>query len=176
MEDYCDVLGQMVIFNKSAMTSGKGACKKSCKSIAAILGVRFLIDNEKYLGDPLIIGKNNCKTFEPLINRVKSKVKSWQAPLLSQAGRNTLIKSVASTLPVYTISILRLPKKIAYDLDDTYRKFWCSDPKNKKNFHIIKWKETCKSIYSEGLGIRSSDCNIRALLAKIELLCTRNQP
>ena len=80
----------------------------------AILGVRYLTDNEKYsltdnekyLDHPLIIFKNKCKTFEPLVSKVKSRIKSWQAPLLF-AGRNTLIKSVASALHVYNMFVLR---------------------------------------------------------------------
>lgn len=68
LEDYSYVSGQMVHFNKSAITFSKGARKKRCKSIAAILGVRFLTNNEKYLSNALIIGRNKCS--EPLINKV----------------------------------------------------------------------------------------------------------
>lgn len=86
LEDCFDMLGQMVNFKKPAITFSKGGCKKRCGSIAVILGVGFLTDNEKYLGNPLIIGKNKCKTFEPLINKVNSKIKSWQAPSYHKLG------------------------------------------------------------------------------------------
>lgn len=55
-----------------------------------------MVDGERYLDNPLPLNKRKGVTFEALINKVKSKIASWKAPLLSQADGNVLIKSVAS--------------------------------------------------------------------------------
>lgn len=47
LDDYCDLLGQLVNFNKSAVYFSKGPCITRCKSIAPFLGVSFMENNEK---------------------------------------------------------------------------------------------------------------------------------
>ena len=58
--------------------------------------------DEKYLGNRLSLKRNRHLGFESLTNKIKIRISSWQ-PLVSQAGRNTLIKSVASAIPVYNV-------------------------------------------------------------------------
>ena len=140
-----------------------------------------MTENEKYLGNPINFKGKKGKTFEPILDKVRSRIKSWQAPLLSQAGRNTLIKSVASSIPLYNMSVLRLPKLTTEELDRIYQKFWWGGPEDKKNVHTIRWKEICKPIECGGLRIRESDNNNKALLARTcwkylsnpDLLCTQ---
>lgn len=55
-----------------------------------------MVDGERYLDNPLPLNKRKGVTFEALINKVKSNIASWKAPLLSQADGNVLIKSVAT--------------------------------------------------------------------------------
>lgn len=68
-----------------------------------------MTENERYLGNPLIMNGNRNISFQSLISKIKSKIMSWQIPLLSQAGRSILIKSVAYAIPVYDMPVLHLP-------------------------------------------------------------------
>lgn len=47
-----------------------------------------------------------------LIAKIKMKNQPWQTNVLSQAGRNTLIKSVVSALPVYNMLYFRFLTKL----------------------------------------------------------------
>ena len=58
LEEYCEVSGQMINFNKSVTSLSKGACRNRCKTIISILGVQYLLDNETYLSNPLNVGRN----------------------------------------------------------------------------------------------------------------------
>ena len=56
--------------------------------------------------------------------RLKSKLSSWKGRNLSWAGRATLIKSVAQSIPTYTMAALQFPKKLCDQLDSVGRRFW----------------------------------------------------
>lgn len=58
----------------------------------------------KYLGLPLFIGKSKKMVFEDAKEKVMKKIAGWKAKTLSQAGRTTLIKVVATAMPQYCMS------------------------------------------------------------------------
>ena len=71
-----------------------------------MLGVRVVQQYEKYLGLPSLVGRNKKESFTYIKQRVWKKVQGWEAKLLSQAGREILIKAVAHALPTYTMALL----------------------------------------------------------------------
>lgn len=132
-------------------------------------------DDKKYLGNPLVVKRNKSSSFQSLIFKVKSRIMTWQIPLLSQAGKNTLIKSVVSAIPVYNMSVLQIPSKTIESIEKMFTKlFWGESTENKK-LHTIKWSQICKSTEDGGLGIRDLGKNNLALLAKTSWQCLTNQ-
>ncbi|GAV75228.1 LOW QUALITY PROTEIN: hypothetical protein CFOL_v3_18707, partial [Cephalotus follicularis] len=63
---------------------------------------------KKYLGLPAWIGKSRKSMFQSLKDHVWGKLKGWKEKSLSVAGKEVLIKAVAS-LPTYFMSIFKLP-------------------------------------------------------------------
>lgn len=57
---------------------------------------------------------------------------SWQSPFLSQAGRNTLIKNVTSSIPIYNKSVLKLSSKINDTINKLFRIFFWGNSFEKK--------------------------------------------
>lgn len=55
------ILGQKVNFNKSALCISKRASRKLYNALIAILSVRKMVDDERYLGNPLPIKKKKKK-------------------------------------------------------------------------------------------------------------------
>lgn len=72
--------GQLVNFNKSAPCIIKGASKKCYNSLISIIGVRKMLEDERYLGNPLLLKKIRGATFDSLMNQIKSKIASCKAP------------------------------------------------------------------------------------------------
>lgn len=58
LEDYCNMSEQMINFNKSAICFSKGTIANICNRLARMLGVRMVVKNEKYRGNPLIVGRS----------------------------------------------------------------------------------------------------------------------
>lgn len=81
-------------------------------------------NNEKYVGDPLFLNERKDASFEFLVQKIKIKKGTWKTTLLCQANRNTLIKYVSSSLPIYHMSVLLLPRKTTNQIDKALRKFW----------------------------------------------------
>lgn len=95
------------------------------------------------------------------------KLSGWKAKNLSFVGRTTLIKSVMSTLPVYTMQTNLLPTSIYNQMDKLNRNFLWGDSPDKKKIHLIKWEKVCEPLKEGGLGIHKTRTNNLANLSKI---------
>ena len=65
-----------------------------------------------YLGLPIGGNVRRLAFWEPLLNRIKSRLSVWNCKHLSLGGRLVLLKSVMSSLPVYTLSFFKAPSCI----------------------------------------------------------------
>ena len=79
--------------------------------IQNILGMPAIRQYEKYLGLPTLIGRAKKHNFAYIKERVWRKLQRWKEKLLSQAGREILIKSVIQAIPTYTMSCFKLDRK-----------------------------------------------------------------
>lgn len=57
LEDYCEMSGQLNNYHKLAVYFRKCACQRWFRAIVQILGMRLMGNEEKYLGNPLILRK-----------------------------------------------------------------------------------------------------------------------
>ena len=58
------------------------------------LGVQEIKQYEKYLGLPSLVGRNKKASLLYIKERVEAKLQRWKEQLLSQAGREILLKAV----------------------------------------------------------------------------------
>ena len=101
------------------------------RRLANLIGINVSNKKEKYLGLPMVSGREKKVAVEEIIEKVKQRLQGWKMKTLSQAGRTTLISLVAVAMPSYQASSLLLPKKVWEKLDALNRNFWwgCSDEK-----------------------------------------------
>ncbi|XP_028089315.1 uncharacterized protein LOC114289749 [Camellia sinensis] len=116
----------------------------------------------KYLGLPLGANPRRTKTWQNVVDKVKSRLALWKRKLLSFASRLTLVKSVMDSLPGYYISIFKLPKGIAKEIDKLKAAFLWGSSEFRRKIHMVKWTDVTLSKDKGGLGIRkakeSNDC------------------
>ena len=106
-----------------------------------------------YLGVPLGANMNRSTSWQPIIERIQQRLSSWKASCLSRAGKLTLIKAVLSSLPVYYLSIFRMPKKVAIEINRIQRRFlWCSKHEG-KFAALVKWEVVQRPKNQGGLGV-----------------------
>ena len=83
------------------------------------------------------------------------------------AGRGTLIKSVTSTIPSYSMQTTWLPQSTCDKIDKLNRNFLWGDTEEKKKVHLINWDTVCKSKEKDGLGLKKTRVNNLATLSKL---------
>jgi hypothetical protein len=93
---------------------------------------------------------------QPLIDKIGARLAGWKGKLLSKAGRETLVKTVISSQPIYHLTVFPLQKWVIQRIDRIQRSFlWKGDgPENLSGGHcLIKWQVTARSKSLGGLGI-----------------------
>lgn len=107
----------------------------------------------KYLGLPLGVNTKRSNSWQPVVDKIKSKLILSERKLLSFAGRVTLIKYVLSNLPCYYLSLFKLPKGVAKTIDGMQATFLWGSSEQQRKVHLVKWKYVVTSKKKGGLGI-----------------------
>lgn len=87
-----------------------------------------------------------------LVSEIDIHLPSWKSNNLSFGGRITLIKATLSNLPTYYLSLFKIPKGVAAEIDRIQNHFlWRSQQDYKP--HLIKWQVVSKDKEFGGLGL-----------------------
>ena len=166
LAQYEKASGQQVNRDKTTIYFSKGTLGATQNVIKGALEVPIIRHYEKYLGLPSLVGRNRSESFSQIKERVWQKLKGWKEKLLSQAGREILIKAVAQAIPPYSMSCFRLLAKLCNDLEAMVRRFWWSNNSEQRKIHWVAWRKLCQSKHKGGLGFRDLRKFNDALLAK----------
>ncbi|KAB1217069.1 hypothetical protein CJ030_MR4G021252 [Morella rubra] len=127
-----------------------------------------------YLGLPLFWGRDKTKHFQVVKDRIHSKLVGWKSKALSQAGRTTLIKFVATSIPQYFTQSLQFPAGWCFQVDKLLKDFWWGfSPTKKCNYTPKAWMSICQPKPMGG-GIRCMEDINFAFLQKLAGIFLRN--
>ena len=85
--------------------------------LASELGCRTGALPSTYLGLPLGMRCNSLQVWDGVEERFRKKLALWKRQYISNGGRLTLIKSTLSNMPIYTMSLFPIPKKVKSRLE-----------------------------------------------------------
>ncbi|CAL5353932.1 unnamed protein product [Camellia sinensis] len=120
----------------------------------------------KYLGLPFGANPRRLKSWQPIVDKVRSKLALWKRKLLSFAGRLTLIKFVLDSLPGYYISIFKMPKGVVREIERIKAAFLWGSLGVKRKIRLVNWKDVTRRKEQGGLGLRRIDEMNEFLLVK----------
>jgi hypothetical protein len=66
----------------------------------------------KYLGLPVGANPRRMSTWEPMAEKIRSKLNSWGNKHISFGGRLVLINSVLNSIPIFYLSFLKMPAQV----------------------------------------------------------------
>ena len=92
--------------------------------ISNYLEVPEVKEYEKYLGLPAVVGRKKKESPNYLKERVWSKLQGWKEKLLSQLGREILLKAVVQEIPTFAMSCFKLPGGLCDEIEALIRKFF----------------------------------------------------
>ena len=90
----------------------------------------------------------------------------WKEKLLSNTGKEVLIKAVTQAVPSYTMSCFKLPNALCDGMTRMVRQFWWGQVKNEKKVAWMSWDKMCLPKDKGGMGFRDLKSFNLTLLAK----------
>uniref|UniRef100_A0A803NG08 RNase H type-1 domain-containing protein n=1 Tax=Cannabis sativa TaxID=3483 RepID=A0A803NG08_CANSA len=152
---------------KSSIFFSKNTDDRVKHNICTILGMSEANEQSTYLGLPNTMGRNKNAILGFLKEKMQRRIEGWDSKLLSRAGKEVLIKTVAQSLPNYAISVFLLNKGMCEEMESMMCSFWWrTSNKSTKGIHWMSWDRMCVPKDRGGLGFRKlRDFNI-ALLGK----------
>ncbi|CAN1223095.1 Uncharacterized mitochondrial protein AtMg00310 [Linum perenne] len=97
---------------------------------------------------------------------MEKQCQSWKGRLLSQAGKETLLKEVIQAIPTFLMSVFFISATLTKNMDALVRNFFWAGDMNKRSIHWSSGQILCESKARGGLGFKSfTDFNL-AMLAK----------
>jgi len=80
-----------------------------------------------------------------LVEKVSKRLDGWKGGSLSLGGRLTLLNSCLTGIPIYSMSMYRLPKTVIKKIDIIRKRFFWQGSGMKKKYHLVKWEKICKT-------------------------------
>ena len=134
---YEQASGQSIHRGKTNIFFSSNTLSQTQVAISTFLGVPVTQRYEHYLGLPSLIGCAKKKLFSIIKERIWKKLKRWKEKLLSQAGREILVKAVIQAIPTYTMSCFKLSKGLINDIESLIRKFWWGYRGEQRKLHWV---------------------------------------
>ena len=91
--------GQQLNSSKTSLYFSPNTDNETRDRVKTMFGAQVIKPHEANLGLPSLVGRSKNNTFAHLKQRMANKVSRWKEKLLTHAGKEVLIKSVAQAVP-----------------------------------------------------------------------------
>ncbi|RVW54487.1 putative ribonuclease H protein [Vitis vinifera] len=75
--------------------------------------------------------------------RFRRRLAMWKRQYISKGGRLTLIRSTMSSMPIYLMSLVHLPRKVRLRLEKIQRDFLWGGGTLAHKPHLVRWNLVC---------------------------------
>nr|XP_029146996.1 uncharacterized protein LOC114924945 [Arachis hypogaea] len=156
LELFCKASGMKVNIEKSKAICSRNISNRRKEMLSGVSHIPFTSDLGKYLGVNLNHPRAARSIFSDSLEKIKNRLASWKGRLLNRAGRLCLIKSVASSLPIYQMQVTLFPTPICQKIDSVLRQFLWKGKVGERCLNYVKWSKVVTPRKYGGLGIRDT--------------------
>ncbi|GKB10992.1 hypothetical protein Tco_0844915 [Tanacetum coccineum] len=157
--------GLKINLHKSKLT-GIGVNKDHIDLVATLMGCSTFEPPFHYLGVKVEAPMSRKNSWKDVISKISSCLSKWKLKTLSIGGRLTLPKSVLTAIPIFYMSLYKVPVGILNEMEAIRRDFFNGIGKSKRKMVWIRWENILASKKNGGLGVSSFFSINRALLFK----------
>ncbi|GJQ91492.1 RNA-directed DNA polymerase, eukaryota [Tanacetum coccineum] len=122
---------------------------------ASLIGCDVLHTPFKYLGVTVGDCMSRCSAWVSTVQKIKARLSKWKSKTLSVGGRLTLLKSVLGAVPLYTMSLYKVPKGVLFEMESIRSNFFKGGDQLDKKITWVAWDKVLSSKKKEGLGVSS---------------------
>nr|GFA57609.1 RNA-directed DNA polymerase, eukaryota [Tanacetum cinerariifolium] len=108
-----------------------------------------------YLGSRVGDLMSRIQSWHDVTEGMHTRLSKWKLKTLSIGGRLTLLKSVLGTIPIYHMSIFKIPIKVLQNMESIRVRFFNGADVNSKKPSWVRWKSVLAAKDVGGLGVSS---------------------
>ena len=173
LQDFSLLSGLQVNNSKCELYS-PGIPPHELQEIHQITGFKLGELPVRYLGIPLTTRKPSLKDFQPLLDKITTRINSWTAKHLSYAGRLQLIQSVLTSIYSFWSQHFLLPMKVMKKINQLCSAFFWHGNSDHAKGARVKWDTICQPKAEGGLGLKQvKEWNVAILLKNIWIILTK---
>ena len=116
--------GQQLNRAKTSLYFSSNTAHEVQEEIKSKFGAQVIKQHEKYLGLPLLVGKNRKNSFKEIKEKLARKLASWKEKFLSKARKEILFKAVAQAIPTYSMNCFKIPDSLCEEMTSLMQNFW----------------------------------------------------
>ena len=118
------------------------------------------------LGLPLGATHKSVTIWDSIEEKMQKRLALWKRNFISKGGRITLIKSTLTSLPLYQMSIFRMPNVVAKRLENLERCYLWGGGARERKAHLVNWDVVCSEKRQGSPSLRKPTLLNKALLGK----------
>jgi hypothetical protein len=167
LSKFCDATGMAINCHKSVFLV-QNVDQTFKQSLTSVFNIKIenLDQGMKYLGFFLKPNNYRVNDWLWLLQKIEKRIGNWTFRWLSLGGRLTLANSVLQSIPVYWLSLVKLPTSVIHRIQLMLTKFIWKGGKKCTGFHLTKWKNIAKPKLFGGWGIKHLSWFAQSLAAK----------
>ncbi|GJS36384.1 RNA-directed DNA polymerase, eukaryota, reverse transcriptase zinc-binding domain protein [Tanacetum coccineum] len=119
-----------------------------------------------YLGSYVGGEMHRFQSWDDIVDRVRRRLSKWKMKMLSIGGRLTLVKSVLGSMPIFHMSMFKVPTGTLRTLESIRGKFFNGHETSSKKVSWVQWNKVLAPKVNGGLGVSSLYALNRGLLFK----------
>ncbi|GJY65491.1 RNA-directed DNA polymerase, eukaryota [Tanacetum coccineum] len=119
-----------------------------------------------YLGSTVGGDMHRLQAWNDMVDRVRRHLSKWKMKMLSIGGRLTLVKSVLGSMPIFHMSLFKVPSGILHTLESIRSYFFNGHEVSSKKASWVNWNKVIAPKEKGGLGVSSLYALNRGLLFK----------
>nr|GEX60757.1 RNA-directed DNA polymerase, eukaryota [Tanacetum cinerariifolium] len=125
------------------------------QNTASKLGCLVLKTLFTYLGSKVGENMSTKEAWKEVVDKVLSRLSKWKTKTLSIGGRFTLLKSVLGSMPIFHMSIFKVPSYVLKTLESIRSRLFNGQDHKSHKASWVKWDNVLTSKDKGGLGVAS---------------------